>query len=139
MAPSRLVAPFVVSLSLAAAAILAGEQSANSAPSGSSAQTQALPAGYAGTDSCVLCHDEQGKSIEHSKHGQKANPRSPAATLGCESCHGPGQAHIDDEAKGHIKRFATLKPADDQRDVPDLPQSRQPRRLGRQRRTNHAT
>jgi DmsE family decaheme c-type cytochrome len=112
MAPSRLVAPFVVSLSLAAAAILAVEQPASSAPSNSSAQTQALPTGYAGTDSCVLCHDEQGKSIEHSKHGQIANPRSPAATLGCESCHGPGQAHIDDEAKGHIKRFATLKPAE---------------------------
>jgi DmsE family decaheme c-type cytochrome len=108
----RLVAPFVVSLSLAAAGILAGERSANSAPSGSSAQTQALPAGYAGSDSCVLCHEEQGKSIEHSNHGQKANPRSPAATQGCESCHGPGQAHIDDEAKGHIKRFATLKPAE---------------------------
>jgi DmsE family decaheme c-type cytochrome len=112
MAPSRLVAPFVVSLSLAAAAILAVEQPASSAPSNSSAQTQALPTGYAGTDSCVLCHEEQGKSIEHSKHGQQTNPRSPAATLGCESCHGPGQAHIDDEAKGHIKRFATLKPAE---------------------------
>jgi DmsE family decaheme c-type cytochrome len=108
----RLVVPSVVSLSLAAAGILASERSATSTPSGSAAQTQALPAGYAGTDSCVLCHDEQGKSIEHSKHGQKANPRSPAATLGCESCHGPGQAHIDDEAKGHIKRFATLKPAE---------------------------
>jgi DmsE family decaheme c-type cytochrome len=70
------------------------------------------PAGYAGTDSCVLCHDAEGKSIEHSRHGLAKNERTPAATLGCESCHGPGQAHIDDEAKGHIKKFSALKPAE---------------------------
>ncbi len=70
------------------------------------------PAGYAGADSCVVCHEDQSKSIEHSRHGQAKDPRSPQATLGCESCHGPGQAHVDDEAKGHIKKFSTLKPAD---------------------------
>jgi DmsE family decaheme c-type cytochrome len=72
----------------------------------------ASPAGYAGTEACVLCHEKEATSIEHSKHGQSANPRTPAATLGCESCHGPGQAHINDEAKGHINRFLTMKPAE---------------------------
>ncbi len=70
-----------------------------------------LPPGYAGTDACVLCHEPEGKSITHSRHGQAKNPRSPAATLGCESCHGPGQAHVDDDAKGHIKRFKALTPS----------------------------
>ncbi len=70
------------------------------------------PAGYAGSDACVLCHGDQEKSIAHSRHGQTKDPRSPAATLGCESCHGPGQAHIDDDAKGHIKKFSALKPAE---------------------------
>jgi DmsE family decaheme c-type cytochrome len=70
-----------------------------------------LPAGYAGTDTCVLCHESEEQSITHSRHGQVKDPRSPAATLGCESCHGPGQAHVDDDAKGNIKRFAALAPA----------------------------
>src|SRR5262245_37187719 len=37
-----------------------------------------LPPGYAGTDSCALCHEEQAKNIEHSRHGQAKNPRTPA-------------------------------------------------------------
>ncbi len=71
-----------------------------------------LPAGYAGTDTCVLCHDAESKTMTQSRHGQTKDPRSPAATLGCESCHGPGQKHVDDDAKGNIKRFKQLKPAE---------------------------
>jgi DmsE family decaheme c-type cytochrome len=72
----------------------------------------AAQAGYAGQDTCVLCHEEQQQNIARSKHGQSMNERTPAATQGCESCHGPGQAHVDDEAKGHIRRFSAIKPAE---------------------------
>ena len=76
------------------------------------AQPGQLPAGYAGTDTCVLCHDAESKTMTQSRHGWAKDPRSPAATLGCESCHGPGQKHVDDDAKGNIKRFKQLKPAE---------------------------
>ena len=75
-------------------------------------QATAPQAGYVGTDTCVTCHTDQEASIKASKHGQAKNPRTPAAAHGCESCHGPGQAHVDDDAKGHILKFGAMKPAD---------------------------
>jgi DmsE family decaheme c-type cytochrome len=82
----------------------------SAAPQSAAQQSAVPPGGYAGTDTCVTCHTAEGESLKGSGHAQAKNPRSPAATLGCESCHGPGQAHVDDEAKGHILKFAQMKP-----------------------------
>jgi DmsE family decaheme c-type cytochrome len=67
--------------------------------------------GFVGSDTCVVCHD-QDKSLKGTAHAQALNPRSPEAAHGCESCHGPGQAHVDDDAKGNILKFAQAAPAD---------------------------
>jgi len=64
--------------------------------------------GYVGSDTCLLCHDDMESTLKGTPHGQKLDPRSPAATQGCESCHGPGQQHVDDDAKGHIRKFAKV-------------------------------
>ena len=70
------------------------------------------PAGYAGSGTCLVCHEDKGTSLEGTPHAQAKNPRTPEAAYGCESCHGPGQAHVDDDAKGHILKFGAMKPAE---------------------------
>ncbi len=76
------------------------------------AQPPALPAGYVGSDTCVVCHEDKETSLKGTAHAQAKNPRAPAATHGCENCHGPGQAHVDDDNKGHIRKFGQIKPAE---------------------------
>ena len=66
------------------------------------APQQAPPAakpGYIGADVCATCHEGYDKSVEATKHGFKANSRTPMANQGCESCHGPGEAHAGDPEK----------------------------------------
>ena len=52
---------------------------------------------YVGSEVCVTCHAEQGKSFEHTIMGNAmmAHPKTAQEKLGCEGCHGPGQAHAD--------------------------------------------
>ena len=54
---------------------------------------------------CATCHTGYDASINASKHGQAMNPRTPAATQGCESCHGPGEAHASDPEKIKPQQF----------------------------------
>lgn len=70
--------------------------------SGQAAQTQApatppqVPAGeYAGTKACLECHSDKEADYNSQLHGKAANPRTPAAARGCESCHGPGKKHAE--------------------------------------------
>ena len=72
---------------------------------------------YVGEDTCVTCHEAEGKSIRHTLHGKAENPRTPEAAHGCETCHGPGKAHVDDPSKPEsIRRFPSMA----SRDVSDV-------------------
>ncbi len=54
---------------------------------------------YAGSETCILCHADQQRRFKNTIMGKvMANPRTPLEARGCESCHGPGKAHV--EARG---------------------------------------
>jgi DmsE family decaheme c-type cytochrome len=75
-------------LTVAAAAAVSA---AREAPATKGATVQA--GNYVGEDACLTCHEAQ--SVKGTAHGRAFNPKAPAASSGCESCHGPGQAHVD--------------------------------------------
>jgi DmsE family decaheme c-type cytochrome len=93
-----------------------GDQAATPTPSAPAAAPAVPPApaqsGYAGSDTCLLCHSDMDATLKGTKHAQALDPRTPAAQQNCESCHGPGQAHVDDDEKGHILKFAKASPAE---------------------------
>ncbi|HEY7161449.1 MAG TPA: DmsE family decaheme c-type cytochrome [Acidobacteriota bacterium] len=66
---------------------------------------------YVGSQECAGCHEDQMKSIEHTVHNSKAFEMR--SDHGCETCHGPGKAHV--ESGGDvtlIKTFKNLSPRD---------------------------
>ena len=76
-----------------------------------------------GADTCLKCHDEDNKvpilPIFSTQHGQLSKG-SPMAGLQCESCHGPGAAHVksakSDQGVGAIINFGmqVSTPVDEQ-------------------------
>jgi len=63
------------------------------------------PGAYVGESACLTCHESQ--SYKGTAHAFTSNGRTPAATHGCESCHGPGKAHVD--GGGDKTKIATFK------------------------------
>ncbi len=77
------------------------------------APVSAQTGNYVGEATCVGCHDTEGRTFHQTLHGKGQNLRTPAGGEGCESCHGPGRAHVDDPSKpDSIRRFGTMRPRD---------------------------
>lgn len=69
------------------------------------------PDGYVGVAKCTSCHKGQATGYKDSPHSWAFDERTPAAAKGCETCHGPGQAHVDDVgAKGRVRNFKAISP-----------------------------
>ena len=109
----------VAILNVVAAALLAGVIGSRSMQAtvvetttagGGQAQTAppTPPAGYVGAEACATCHTGYDASIRSSRHGQAQDPRTPAAAQGCETCHGPGEAHASDPEKVKPVQFDRL-------------------------------
>ncbi len=73
------------------------------------AQAQvAAGATYVGQDTCLTCHDTIMEKYADTPHHRAADPRTPEATKGCESCHGPGSKHIEDPVSVKPLSFKTM-------------------------------
>ena len=110
--PARQLATALVLVCLAV--IAAGATAPGLPRHGSDGATAGQVTGIAGDETCATCHDTQAKSLHQTLHGKSQNGKTPAAKAGqaCETCHGPGQKHVDSGKKEDIVRFATLKARD---------------------------
>lgn len=78
MTPMKAMARLALTAA-AAAALAAGARGAEKA-------------GYGDKETCISCHEDQGKGFGSTFHGRKSLS-SGKLTDDCESCHGPGAAH----------------------------------------------
>lgn len=65
---------------------------------------------YVGSETCRACHEQQFDKVANTKHGKLGTLDAwKGKVVGCESCHGPGKAHVEGSGdKSKIKVFKTM-------------------------------
>ena len=61
---------------------------------------------FMGADICEACHEDIAAGLGMNPHGQSADPRTPSARDGCESCHGPGSLHVEADGESSAGMFS---------------------------------
>ncbi len=65
---------------------------------------------YVGSETCRGCHESQFDKVAGTKHGKLGTLAAwKGKVVGCESCHGPGKAHVEGGGdKSKIKVFKNM-------------------------------
>ena len=99
---------YLLALTMAAAAGKDGPEAPRVVVGAAQGAAPQAGTGYAGEATCLGCHEDQ--AYKGTAHGRSFNERTPAATHGCESCHGPGQRHAESGDPELIQRFSRMTP-----------------------------
>lgn len=94
---ATVLAALIVAATLSWAQRTPKTEAAASAQSQATDQAAGPAAGqgqFVGSDTCVTCHDAEGKGFSTNPHTRLALEHGRAGAT-CESCHGPGKAHVD--------------------------------------------
>ena len=112
MNPKRTIKSLLLVSTLAPAVMwLATGSSSQSIKSGETRPATYNAGDYVGSDACKDCHEDQFKNFSHTVHAKIANAKEwKGKVTGCETCHGPGEAHIAEGDPTKIKNLAKMKP-----------------------------
>jgi DmsE family decaheme c-type cytochrome len=111
-----LVAVVKVASAVPSAAVELGSADNPAVVQGSSALPTPPPsqagATYVGDESCSTCHTKEHEGYVNTAHNRKVDPRSPASSKSCETCHGPASKHVEDPTTNFPRSFKKSTPAD---------------------------